>query len=90
MTERDIEILINEHGEILAHRDLDFEAKFYKFIVDHYLRKFHCFLFAFNTSNHWNCLRLPNTAKPQADEEKDEKKKSWIQKSMLKFRREGA
>ena len=42
MTERDIEILRNEEGEILA-RATDFNAKFSKFIFDHYLRKFHYF-----------------------------------------------
>ena len=36
MTERDIEILRNDQGEISASR-------LYEFIVDHYLRKFHCF-----------------------------------------------
>ena len=45
MTERDIEMLKNEQGEILTRdRDLDY-AKFYKFIVDHYLRKFHSIYF---------------------------------------------
>ena len=50
-TERDIDILRSEQGELLVTKD--FNAKFYKFIVDHYLRKF-LFLFAFNTYNH--CL----------------------------------
>ena len=36
MTERDIEILRNDQGEISA-------SGLYEFIVDHYLRKFHCF-----------------------------------------------
>ena len=46
--EEDIEILKNEQDEFSAQpfsaraKD-DFNAKFYKFIVDHYLRKFHCF-----------------------------------------------
>ena len=48
MTERDIDVLRNEQGEFLVTKD--FNAKFYKFIVDHYLRKFH-FVFIF-TSNH--------------------------------------
>ena len=39
MTERDIDVLRNEQGEFLVTKD--FNAKFYKFIVDHYLRKFH-------------------------------------------------
>ena len=39
MTERDIETLINEQGEILE----DFSPKFSMFIFDHYLRKFYCF-----------------------------------------------
>jgi hypothetical protein len=41
MVEIDIEMLRNEHGEFLVTKD--FKAKFYKFIVDHYLCKFHCF-----------------------------------------------
>ena len=46
MTERDIEILRNEEleDEISAQAN-GFNAKFYKFIVDHYLRKFHCIYF---------------------------------------------
>ena len=36
MTERDIRILRNDQGEISAGR-------LYEFIVEHYLRKFHCF-----------------------------------------------
>ena len=39
MTERDIDILRNEEGGFSVTED--FNAKFYKFIVDHYLRKFH-------------------------------------------------
>ena len=40
-TERDIDILLrNERGELLAQVTEDFDAEFYKFIVDHYLRKF--------------------------------------------------
>ena len=40
-TERDIDILLrNEKGELLAQVTEDFDAEFYKFIVDHYLRKF--------------------------------------------------
>ena len=58
-TERDIDILRSEQGELLVTKD--FNAKFYKFIVDHYLRKF-LFLFAFNTYNH--CLWLLNAAQP--------------------------
>ena len=41
MAERDIDILRNEEGGFSVTKD--FNAKFYKFIVDHYLRKFHCF-----------------------------------------------
>ena len=38
-TKRDIDILLrNEEGELLVTED--FNAEFYKFIVDHYLRKF--------------------------------------------------
>ena len=42
MTERDIEVLRNEHGEFSDEAE-DFNARFCKFIFDHYLRKFHCF-----------------------------------------------
>ena len=42
MTERDIIVLRNEHGEFLKEAE-DFKARFCKFIFDHYLRKFHCF-----------------------------------------------
>ena len=42
MTERDIDILQNEQGRF-SLEDSDFNAKFYKFIVVHYLRKFHFF-----------------------------------------------
>ena len=46
MTERDIEILKNEQGEILTYDSSPGDyAKFYMFIVDHYLRKFHCIYF---------------------------------------------
>ena len=38
LVETDIEILRNEEGVLLVTKD--FKAKFYKFIVDHYLRKF--------------------------------------------------
>ena len=41
MTERDIEVLRDEHGEFSYAGD--FRARFCKFIFDHYLRKFHCF-----------------------------------------------
>ena len=58
----DIDILQNGQGESLLTKD--FKAKFYKFIADHYLRKFHFFLFALlvDTSNH--CLGLLNIAQP--------------------------
>ena len=41
IAERDIAMLRNEEGGFSMTKD--FNAKFYKFIVDHYLRKFHCF-----------------------------------------------
>ena len=65
MVERDIDMLRNEQGEILCQAE-DFKAKFYKFIVDHYLRKFHCFFFTFDSvtsTNHHLCLL--NTAQPE-------------------------
>ena len=40
-TERDIDILLrNEKGELLTQVTENFDEEFYKFIVDHYLRKF--------------------------------------------------
>ena len=59
LVETDIEILRNEEGVFLVTKD--FKAKFYKFIVDHYLRKFQLFPFALDTSYHCLCL---NTARP--------------------------
>ena len=44
MSERmkiDIDILRNDQGEFLVTEV--FKARFYRFIVEHYLRKFHCF-----------------------------------------------
>ena len=38
LVETDINILRNEEGGFLVTKD--FKKKFYKFIVDHYLRKF--------------------------------------------------
>ena len=92
MTERDLEILRNEQYPS--------DDEFYKFIVNHYLRKFHCF-YLHLTSNH--CLRLLNTAQPgesqaRADGESasvesqgsasdSEKKSTWLRKLMSKFRR---
>jgi hypothetical protein len=47
MVEIDIEMLRNKQGGFSVTKD--FKTKFYKFIVDHYLRKFHlsCFYFHF-------------------------------------------
>ena len=60
LVETDIDILRNEQGGFSVTED--FKAKFYKFIVDHYLRKFHIFhSFALDTTNHCLCL---NTARP--------------------------
>ena len=59
LVETDIEILRNEEGVFLVTKD--FKAKFYKFIVDHYLRKFQLIPFSLDTSNHCLCL---NTARP--------------------------
>ena len=45
-TERGIEVLRNEQGEFSAHwqpEAKNFEERFYKFIFDRYLCKFHCF-----------------------------------------------
>ena len=82
-TERDLEILRNEQYPS--------DDEFYKFIVNHYLRKFHC-LYLHLTSNH--CLRLINIARPEESqartdgEASDSKKKfTWLRKLMLKFRR---
>ena len=95
MTERDIEILRNEQNYDLTQS----HGEFYKFIVNHYLRKFHC-LYLHLTSNH--CLRLLNTARPgefqaradsdgesacgefQASASDSEKMFTWLRKLMLK------
>jgi hypothetical protein len=88
MVERDIDILRNEQGGFSVTKD--FKAKFHKFIVDHYLRKFQLFLFALSISNHWHCLCL-NTAKRESHahasggqmlelHEKNQKKYTWLQK----------
>jgi hypothetical protein len=99
MVERDIDILRNEQGGFSVTED--FKAKFYKFIVDHYLRKFQFFLFALNTSNDWHCLCLytaqPGESCAHASEdsasvasggqilELQQKNQTWLQKSKLKF-----
>ena len=59
LVETDIEILRNKEGVFLVTKD--FKAKFYKFIVDHYLSKFQLIPFALDTSYHCLCL---NTARP--------------------------
>ena len=41
MVEKDIDILRNEQSEFLVTKD--FQARFHKFIVEHYLCKFYCF-----------------------------------------------
>ena len=41
LVEIDIDILRNEQGGFSVNKD--FKAKFFKFIVDHYLRMFHSF-----------------------------------------------
>jgi hypothetical protein len=46
--ERDIDVLRNEQGEFLVTKD--FKAKFYKFIVDHYLRKFRLTFYLHSTN----------------------------------------
>ena len=48
MTERDLGVVLrNEQGELacelMACWPPETKEKFYKFIFDHYLRKFHCF-----------------------------------------------
>ena len=58
LVEKDIDLLRNEEGGFSVTKD--FKAKFYKFIVDHYLRKFQL-LHLTQWSNH--CLYL-NTARP--------------------------
>ena len=49
--EVDIDLLRNEEGQFLVTED-NFKAEFFQFITDHYLRKFHLFLYALDTSNH--------------------------------------
>ena len=41
----------------------DFKASFRKLIIEHYLRKIHCF-YIHNTSNHFLCL---NSARPESE-----------------------
>ena len=41
MMKKDIDVLRNGQGEFLLGRE--FTATFHKFIIEHYLRKFHCF-----------------------------------------------
>ena len=61
VVEMDIDMLKNRNGGFSVTKE--FKAKFYKFIVAHYLRKIlFLFPFALDTSNH--CLCLLNTAKP--------------------------
>ena len=52
MVEVDITILRNEEGDFLVTKG-DFKANFFRFITDHYLRKFHLFLYVLDTSNHF-------------------------------------
>ena len=59
IAERDIDILRNEEGGFSVTKD--FNAKFYKFIVEHYLRKFHCFYFHLT---HLIIVFVLNTAQP--------------------------
>ena len=40
MMKKQIDMLKNERGELFLTKD--FKATFHHFIVDHYLRKFHC------------------------------------------------
>ena len=41
----------------------DFKERFYNLIIEHYLRKIHCF-YIHNTSNHFLCL---NTARSESE-----------------------
>ena len=59
--ETDIDILRNEKGEFLVNKD--FNVKFYKFIVDHYLRKFHCCFYLH--SIHLITVFVLNAAQPE-------------------------
>ena len=56
MTERDIDIFRNEQGEFSTTKD--FSTRFYKFIIDHYLRKFHFF---YSHSTYLITVYLPTT-----------------------------
>jgi hypothetical protein len=95
IVERDIDILRNKQGGFLVTED--FKAKFYKFIVDHYLRKFQLFLFALSTSNHWHCLCIyaaqgeshahASGGQMLGLHQKNQKKNTWLQKLKLKFHR---
>ena len=59
MTERDIDIFRNEQGEFSTTKD--FSTRFYKFIIDHYLRKFHFF---YSHSTYLITVYLPTKIQP--------------------------
>jgi hypothetical protein len=50
--EAEIDILRNEQGGDLMAKD-DFNAMLYNFIIEHYLRKIHCFICTLDISNHF-------------------------------------
>ena len=88
MTERDIEMLRNENGEFLDQEE-DFNAKFCKFIFDHYLRKFHCF-YLYSTHLitvfiYW--IQPTRNPWPERAKHWDERLKKSLQGFMLKFHR---
>ena len=98
--EAEIDVLINELESGCRRVGKDFEARFYKIIIEHCLRKFHSSCFYL----HLKCLttvtcRL-NTAHPQAEDQaselerrngeaepKNKRKFIWLQNFLPKFRR---
>ena len=54
--EANIDVLRNQDGHPVI---VEFKAKFYKIVIEHFLCKFHFFLFALDIPNYFNHL---NTA----------------------------
>ena len=68
----------------------DFKEKFCKFIIEHYLRKFHCFylhLTHLTTFIHINTGESASGNQVLELEQKHEKKFTWLEKMMLKIHR---
>ena len=100
-TEAGLDILRKELKGARGHSvtvSKDFKEKFYMFIMEQYLREFHCFYIFFALD--LTMIFCPNTAHPedhhdQAYEweqtngtvQENKKKFTWLQNSLLKIRR---